>query len=244
MEEKAFSESERHLLGGAPTGDDSSEVEEKPEKDLSKIVAFSLLGIFLLSGTFYAGYSLGNQKDKVKPSVPPTPTPIRALIPTPTLTMPTPSPTSDSTADWKTYENKQYKYSIKIPSNWNYNELTGGRGLIIETKNVQEVALGIAGNLVKGARIGINSYKGPDCDVPIEIKEEPGIENLQEINFKGVEAIKYDWTWERVVPNPTLAFHKNGTCYELVANYSESDEDKELALRIFDLILSTFKFLD
>ena len=82
------------------------------EKKLAKIIGFSLIGLLLLFGTFYAGYWLGCQKEKVETPKPIIPTPTQALIPTST-------PTLDPTADWKTYINQTYNYSIKYPQEIN-----------------------------------------------------------------------------------------------------------------------------
>lgn len=43
---------------------------EKPKKDWLKIIAFSLVGLILLSGTFYAGYWCGIRKSAVEPPMP------------------------------------------------------------------------------------------------------------------------------------------------------------------------------
>lgn len=136
MEEKTFSETERHLRGGAPTGDDSSEVEEKPKKDWLKIIALSLVSIFLLSVTFYAGYWLGSQQSKVEAPEQTIPTPTQALIPTPTPTF-----TLDPTADWKTYKNEEYKFSFKYPVDLTVEEVpvpTSGYTQIIINKNEED----------------------------------------------------------------------------------------------------------
>ena len=99
MENKASSESERHLRGGAPTGDDSSEVKEK-SKNWLKIIILFLVSIFLLFGVFYAGYWLG-KSEKLKTQSKQT----QNLTPTPKQ----PTPTPDPTADWKTYRNEKHK---------------------------------------------------------------------------------------------------------------------------------------
>lgn len=113
MEEKTFSEipPESTSDGGSPetsSGHDSSQVEEV-KKDWGKIIVLCLMSIFLLSGVFYAGYWLGSQKEKVEAPERAVPTSTQVLIATPT-----PNPT----ANWKTYTNTKYKYSIKIPPDW------------------------------------------------------------------------------------------------------------------------------
>jgi len=114
MEDKASSESERHLRGGAPTGDDSSEVKEK-SKNWLKIIILFLVSIFLLFGVFYAGYWLGKSEKLKTQSEKPQ---LKAQNLTPPLKQPNPTPTPDPTADWKTYKNENFGYIIKYPIAW------------------------------------------------------------------------------------------------------------------------------
>lgn len=78
-------------------------IPEEPKKDWLKIGVLVLAGLTLLSAAGYAGYYLASRQ-QVLPKL--------AEGPTPSVT--------DPTADWKTYKNEKYGYSIKYLQDWSY----------------------------------------------------------------------------------------------------------------------------
>ena len=154
------------------------------KKNWLKIILFSLIGIFLLSGTFYAGYWLGtNSNLKTQISKPQLKT--QNLTPAPKQ----PSPTPDPAADWKTYRNEKYKYSFNYPPNLNIEDKSvesinqfeiisqKGRKIIIYAKkgNKQPYYLdhSSSGKINFGKLMGEKYVlpkgycDGPDCTPPI-----------------------------------------------------------------------------
>lgn len=96
------------------------EIEAKPEETIEeqqkpscltqiKIHKFKIvvgiLGAFIFVGAVFGAYKLGQKQ--VQPGSQPTPTSMVVATPTP-----------DPTADWKTYTNTKYGYSIKYPEDW------------------------------------------------------------------------------------------------------------------------------
>lgn len=64
-----------------------------------------ILGVLILVGVVFGAYKLGQRQ--VQPVPQPTPTPAAVA-----------TPTSDPTADWKTYTNTKYGYLIRYPEKW------------------------------------------------------------------------------------------------------------------------------
>jgi len=92
----------------ADSGDARQEVQIQAPSFLDKLkvhkfkILGGVLGVFVLVGAVFGAYKLGQRK--VGPGPQPTPTPGLVATPTP-----------DLTADWKTYTNTKYGYSIKYP---------------------------------------------------------------------------------------------------------------------------------
>lgn len=74
----------------------------------------STLFLIILTAIFFTSTLVLIYLNYLKPQSISTPTPSS----TPTESI---SPTPDPTADWKTYENKEYGFSFKYPSNWFLN---------------------------------------------------------------------------------------------------------------------------
>ncbi len=91
--------------------------ESPNKKNWLKILLIILLVIILGAGLFYAGYILGQKKTLTFQTPSPTPTPELTPIPT-QAPVTTPTPTIDSTANWLTYTDELYHYSVKYPSEW------------------------------------------------------------------------------------------------------------------------------
>src|SRR3989344_8376408 len=70
-------------------------------------IIYILVGILILAGLVGGAFYLGQKTSKTSQD--------QTSITQPTFQ---PSATSDEMANWKTYENPTYKYSLRIPSNW------------------------------------------------------------------------------------------------------------------------------
>ena len=90
-------------------------VEEKKEKPWLKPLLFLILGIILAGSLVFGGYKLGQRS--IYPELVEGPTPTPELVATPAL---------DPTANWKTYTNTKYGYSIRYPKEWQSFEVKEG----------------------------------------------------------------------------------------------------------------------
>jgi len=86
---------------------------------------FSLIltGILLLALGGVGGFLLGRQSLQPKSTTTTQVTPLPSETPVEERVTETPSaiPTLDPTAEWKTYENKKYKFSFSYPQSWQIN---------------------------------------------------------------------------------------------------------------------------
>lgn len=217
-------------------------IEEQPKTScLSKIklhkfkILGGVLGIFVLAGAVFGAYKLGQRQ--IQPGPKPTPTPMVVATPTP-----------DFTANWKTYTNTKYGYSIKYPAIWS-EQLKCEGGTITDdyicflSPDFEEPPAGaIMGSTVKGGVVLIYGQGGmvgfpPDgfCTPggPVYISEcrETTVGNLQAMQRKIGDT------------QTEAGILKSGKfILDIKAIYNAASEDE--IVRTFDLILSTFKFLD
>jgi len=196
----------------------------------------SFLGVLILTSVVFGVYKLGQRE------TPPTPQP----TPTPEVATPTPDPT----ADWETYTNTKYGYSIKYP-----------QAVAVKTDETQ--------NLV--------SFEFPEegkwvADLSIRHYQNPGGLDPQgfyqkSFNEGKLEAEKKNWPppgepleSKAIKINNLEGFQVRNNAYEAykrttylgqgetmvaISFYDENPNDpaQEEHLIAFNLILSTFKFL-
>ena len=81
--------------------------ESQPNRPWLKIITFSLLALLLAGGLVWAGYWYGKSSKLKAQNLITSPTP--ALMPT---------LISDPTADWKTYINTKIGFAFKYPNRW------------------------------------------------------------------------------------------------------------------------------
>ena len=226
MEDKASSESERHLRGGAPTGDDSSEVKEK-SKNWLKIIILFLVSIFLLFGVFYAGYWLG-KSEKLKTQSKQT----QNLTPTPKQ----PTPTPDPTADWKTYRNEKHKYEVRYPKEWSM-------GVGDSTSNeIHWVTPNRGWEVPWVMDLSIQDRKNKSVSEWIARDQFP-YEIIKTIKVEGYRGLLVSDPVTMGNASHVAFFPSNGYMYS-VGISSDPPDLKENPVILLELILSTFKFLD
>ena len=81
------------------------EIPPKPTGNRSKIILLSVLGLILVGSLVFAGQEF--VKKQFQSGAQPTPTPVAVATPTP-----------NPTAEWKTYTNIKYGYSVGYPEEW------------------------------------------------------------------------------------------------------------------------------
>ena len=193
-------------------------------------VIYILIGVLILAvaaGAYYLGRSTSS-----KPSSNPTVT-YQTPQPTP---IPTSSSTPDETADWKTYTNSRYSFSIKHPDSFTQPMVDNDYGLIGEK-----------------IYFAVSKLNPLDCkgDCPL-------IENDEEVTIAGTKATKMAGYIGEVggsIPQHFVeyVFSKNGQ-YISFTLYARDQKDftrspngiweiEKADMVQFDQILSTFKFL-
>lgn len=199
-----------------------------------------LIGILLASFVGAGGYYLYQTKTK------------DAQI----ITAPQPSPESqvkDETANWKTYINKKYKFTIKYPESWYVSEYMPGSPLIllfdrnpvpkdtILTHPWQEFTITVDNLYPSKIFTEIGTIKGEVVD-----KVEYGRTNITKTDFKGLSAIKSYLetpTFSGLEGSPSTSIYFNYSSNGWVIRYPNINYNGEHD-SLYDQILSTFKFLD
>lgn len=155
----------------------------------------------------------------------------------------------DETADWKTYQGKLINLSLKYPSNWTVGEDNKGvylgeykeeTGYIGRSNQEPEIILQDSANnrILKVSRRGdfIGSYSKPkEVDVIVSgISSKKSYWILMNLSENGSKP-------DTSVPTySTILLSVNGTKFLIYGEWKEKDTEAD---KIFDQILSTFKFL-
>ena len=109
----------------------SAGIQNKPKRPWLKVVLLAVAGPFLTGGLVFAGIQIGKQQatrnTKQATRISPIPSPL--IGPSPTFP-PEQTPSPDETAEWKTYTNTKYGYSIKYPSGFNYKISEKGEAMV------------------------------------------------------------------------------------------------------------------
>jgi len=239
-----------------------TEVQNQPPKPWLKIVLLGLVGLIVVGGLVFAGYKLGQREEQAKL---PQPTPVSFLTPTSTPT-PTPktspitvvatpselTPTPDPTADWKTYTNTKYGYSIKYPSNWWIE-----REYALISDIPSEVYEGPISPVPLPYEIDINELKNPKRK---EFKELIISNNMfppemkESFSFQEEKIGSYRvFRTSDVIPSYAGELHayfegNGGLRYIDIVLWPYNKDttflNQNRVVVIFDQILSTFRFLD
>jgi hypothetical protein len=197
------------------------------------------LGVLILAGVVFGAYKYSQNQIPLEE---PTPTPLPAEVST---------EEGDPTADWQTYTNTEYGYSIKYPKDWYITEPGGGpeKGRRMDFHPWRERSLdkvdyqisiivndvGYEKSLTTWLDEKIGSY-------PEEIKSLIKREKITLDNFEGEKVLEE--VSQAGVYN--IYTKKNTIIYNfMLAPYSPKELSQLLpeSLDYFNLILSTFKFL-
>ncbi|PJC28281.1 hypothetical protein CO054_00950 [Candidatus Shapirobacteria bacterium CG_4_9_14_0_2_um_filter_39_11] len=197
-------------------------------------IMVGVLGVLVFTGGFYAGMFyearwIATQKPLVGF---PTPTPVAVATPTP-----------DPTADWKIYTNTKYGWFLRYPSNWETEEVVD-RSVIFRAPNTsyQEPTLKVK----TGAeiRIMLSPYKFSGDITSLEPKIGPVPES--DVTIIAVERMA-------VAEQLAIKIISEGIGGRSISvNVPKGTEVYQITFRssdvpyqdTFNLILSTFKFLE
>ena len=210
------------------------------------VIIFVLLLVFIIPALILNLLVLKNQA---------TPTP-SANSESDQVSPPTPVLTSDSTANWKTYSNEEFGFEFKYPSRW----------VLTENKNINDqFRINLSDpTLIDKNCISSYIYDCPRFDVGLIVDTNPEklalttsiqrafgfkTEMVSIQNFTGREFIKVISKQETGAYYWLYAEHNNNI---FIINPSRGRNDRveidnlktSRNLEIFDLILSTFRWLD
>jgi hypothetical protein len=160
-----------------------------------------------------------------------TPTTISSLIPTSsTISTPTLAPTADQTANWKTYTNSKYMYSIEYPANYHFSEVANTSG---DPGANLTVWFGSASPLTASNAITVGSF---DTYVPsYGLREPDGMEPVStaDATVGGLSAKKYVDSSGQIV----YVVIANGHRFEI-----SSENTPAATASVFTQMVATIKF--
>lgn len=197
-----------------------------------------LVGVLILAvvagGAFFLGRQTSPVQTVVQTMVSPSPVPSQQ-VPVESPKQASPSPV-DEIANWKTYTSTKYKYLIKYPTDW--ETYAYGYKPSDEPKDIGgERFLRKNGN--SGSDLQITPSLSTELSYPTEEKFIKGFFDnriVSSITVDGAQGTKVAGTLKGKNQEVVL-FSKNGFIFEI---QSESED----GAKVFDQILSTFKFLD
>ncbi|PJE67671.1 hypothetical protein COU95_01115 [Candidatus Shapirobacteria bacterium CG10_big_fil_rev_8_21_14_0_10_40_9] len=199
-----------------------------------------VLGIFVFAGAVFGAYKFGQRQ--VQPGPWPTPTPKAVATPTP-----------DETANWKTYTNTKYGYSIKYPPDFEIKEaeiantpLIGGVSILDPKARDEKIAPKYR------LLFGISLYRTENEAIE-EIYKEPLSQYLGQKEFANIGTIAWvELDGKRAVRttgSSTGGFFDRVEAInkEIKFNIEETaftEEEREANKQTLNLMLSTFRFLE
>ncbi len=206
----------------------------------SKIMMFVIAGfILLLVGV--GGYVLGTNK-----SQPIVQNQQNIVVPT-TISSPTP----DETENWKIYVDPQAKYSFKYPDEWPLSKIPVSRGCDVclegvsfsKTYNPNSADSTLAVILVHKELL--KNVKTID-DYINSLNERPTNIEIKETTIAGEKAVSYRLSGG-IPPLPIIEYviTNDRLWYTIrLEDTKETNKNRDRNIKIFDQILSTFKFTE
>lgn len=214
---------------------------------------FLIIGIFLLfflaaGGVFFLGKTQNNQE---------------ITVTSPLSVYPSLIPTSDPTANWKTYTNNQYGFSISFPSDFEINKQADNQSFIIErilnrpgkNSNFLYITIITTGqNMIKN---NIYAYDPKETNILLDM--QIGVSKsirpkdllskfwtyrrIQDVSIDGLQARSFEnnnpWEFPPGTIERKMYLTKGNMMYIIGFLYG-----KDLSENFFNQILSTFKFLN
>src|SRR3989344_7065888 len=156
---------------------------------------------------------------------------------------------SDETANWKTYINDKYRFQLNYPPSWVYREEMVENSFIIYFEPLTRTSSPIAARCVIQLSID-NSSKTAEKAIKSLCETEDicaSASDAKDILIGNIKAKKSYYPGP--IQTDVILFQKGTNIFKFFVDYDKSSEtifgiSVEEKLRIFDQILSTFKFLD
>jgi len=206
-------------------------------------VELLIIGIVLLLAVAGGAYYFGTQKSQAPVTSSPSPIAQVSLLPTP---IPDETANPDSIgANWKTYTNTSYKYSIQYPRDWELlksSDLGASFRPIGKENNFPygAVRIEVRDKTIKDEILSLKEYL--EQVVGDETSPSRILESIEQINT----GYKVKWRVGAVgsigkeETSTSAYFNLPGKLIEI--NWVPREEEVKLYQPIFDQILSTFKF--
>jgi hypothetical protein len=243
-----------------------TQMPETPKQKPWLVIGLTVLVLILLGTTgffAYRNYQLKQQITQTQPA------PLPELIEQPEI--PSPTPTTDVTINWQSYNNDEYKFSFKYPSNYylsdeflkihpeDVNSLLGITIIKEENKEVGQPPT-ISLNIVQTEKSSkefldydhqreLTSWEGFEEERGFAV-DKPYIISEDDVQNNGVIALKVERQRMPTAPHSKETLYlikKDNLLYILSVNYGtynpDTEEDGTDEKNTLDLIFSTFKFL-
>ncbi len=190
------------------------------ESNGSKVIPFIIVAVLIvLVGA--GSYVLGTKK---------TPTPTENKV----VAQPSPTPI-DETTNWKTYSDQKYYYAIKYPNDWILKQTPSGGILISSADSTHDSSVFPK----KGAELIV----WPNNNPPVT-SFDFFVDSQHTINLNNLDATMYEVSGAGIENKGiTVAIKQKDNNYLTIDFYYEQSRKEELR-KLFDQILSTFKFTD
>ena len=228
----------------ADSGDARQEVQIQAPSLLDKIkihkfkILGGVLGVLVFIGAVFGAYKLG-QRQVQPPGLVVTPTPLPSEAP---------AKEGDPTADWKTYTDQNDNYSIKYPPAWS----------VTPSQFFSQTGITKAARLEgEGLEVLINVFKDKPAESDLSywissLVDETGKRNVfweKEIVVNGIKSIQQEISSAPLGRSVRVYVPRSSTAvFEFTAwPVGDNDPSKPIdlnRLNSFNLILSTFKFLE
>jgi hypothetical protein len=150
-------------------------------------------------------------------------------------------PTSDITANWKTYTDDKYNFTVKYPPTWHQELHTfdGGYGISFADPDpfVNTINISVISNPKKLSALEYFKTEAFKGDLP-EWKNDKI--PTQKVDLEGIDGVKIDGFMAGSGPKGSTAFISKGTNIIEIGAQNPS----EAGTKMFNQMLSTFKFTD
>lgn len=195
-----------------------------------------IFGVLVFVGAVFGAYKFGQKQ--VQPV--PQPTPVVEATPTP-----------DPTANWKTYTNAKYGYSIKYPEDMFYLEREAKLPRLQSVEFTKKE--GPSTGEIPGVELTVYEDEGLSLELwfdkrsttePFEVSESPTIFyykviGKEEIDLNGNKGIRFIDNQITGAPIPTVIVSNQNLVVSIRGYYFVHDESLQ---DIYNLMLSTFRF--
>lgn len=153
---------------------------------------------------------------------------------------------ADAVQDWQTYQNEEYGFEVRYPTDWSVLETKGITPYtVFESPDYsgETISSPILQLSYSGARIIINRYENLDNFTLEQLIEDYVVQqNKRNVEIDGVQGIAIDTAVEFGIHETFLVVIKNNLVYQFRRTYPESKKTQYEG--VFDQILSTFRFIE